>query len=306
MRWDNAHSGLASQAFAYMLYTEMVMYQNDHSRYAKAYDYMKRIIDDTADYGLNPDYANIWEESGEWSSESIWEINYDDNNNERGWNSPLAIGGTVLPTLIAPDGFNNADGTGFQGDGWGFLPVRTAVLSKFEAADKRLAATVWDVRGYSYKERFQDTHLWLNKYRPYDVNRQDAGFDNNLNYNNNYRYYRFAEALLNAAELALEPETSGTQGDADNFTNQVRRRAGLDNLSGVTKDDILNERDLEFMGEGKRYWDLVRTGKAATVLVPDGFTRTHAWAPNKKFLPIDQNELASDPSLVQNNEYFMQ
>jgi len=306
MRWDNAHSGLASQAFAYMLYTEMVMYQNDHSRYAKAYDYMKRIIDDTADYGLNPDYANIWEESGEWSSESIWEINYDDNNNERGWNSPLAIGGTVLPTLIAPDGFNNADGTGFQGDGWGFLPVRTAVLSKFEAADKRLAATVWDVRGYSYKERFQDTHLWLNKYRPYDVNRQDAGFDNNLNYNNNYRYYRFAEALLNAAELALEPETSGTQGDADNFTNQVRRRAGLDNLSGVTKDDILNERDLEFMGEGKRYWDLVRTGKAATVLVPDGFTRTHAWTPNKKFLPIDQNELASDPSLVQNSEYFMQ
>ena len=45
----------------------------------------------------------IWKESGEWCKESIWEVNYEDGNNERGWNSPLAIGGTVLPTLISPN-----------------------------------------------------------------------------------------------------------------------------------------------------------------------------------------------------------
>ena len=32
MRWPNAEAGRVSQAFAYMLYAEMVMYQNDNSR----------------------------------------------------------------------------------------------------------------------------------------------------------------------------------------------------------------------------------------------------------------------------------
>ena len=60
--------------------------------------------------------------------------------------------------------------------------------------------------------------------------------------------------------------------------NEVRARAGLDNLANVTIDDILTERHLEFCGEGKRYFDLVRaegisgaTQKATTVLVPDSY-----------------------------------
>ena len=68
-------------------------------------------------------------------------------------------------------------------------------------------------------------------------------------------------------------------------------------------DNIIDERDLEFMGEGKRYWDLVRTGKAASVLVPDqnGF-RTNTWSPSKKYLPIPQNEIdAAQGTLTQNN-----
>ena len=44
---------------------------------------------------------------------------------------------------------------------------------------------------------------------------------------------------------------------------------GIADLTAVSIDAIVNERHLEFLGEGKRYWDLVRTGKAATTLVPD-------------------------------------
>ena len=47
MRWPAAESGRVSQAFAYMLYAEMVMYQNDNSRYATALGYMKQIIADS-------------------------------------------------------------------------------------------------------------------------------------------------------------------------------------------------------------------------------------------------------------------
>ena len=304
MRWDDNNSGRISQAMAYMMYAEMVMYQNDQSRYQKALGFMQEIIG-SGKYALNPDYANLWEESGEWCSESIWEINYEDGNNNRGWSSPLATGGTVLPTLISPNSWPGGDGWDKGADGWGFLPVRTATYNMFADGDVRRDATCWDVRGIEYTQRYQDTHIWLKKYRPYSANNADAGFDNNLNYNNNLRYYRYAETLLNAAELMVRLGS----GDATSLVNQVRQRAGVANISSATIDNIIEERKLEFVGEGKRYWDLVRTGMAQTVLVPtpcDGLTpsdqgRVGSWTPSKKYIPIAQAELDSDPALVQNN-----
>ena len=296
MKWDDTQAGRVSQAMAWMMYAEMVMYQNDESRYSKALQGMQAIIN-SGQYALNPDYANLWEESGEWCSESIFEINYEDANNERGWSSPLAIGGTVLPTLIAPNSWPGGDGWD-GGDGWGFLPVRVETYDMYAEGDTRRDATCWDVRGVTYTERYQDTHIWLAKYRPLTENNKDAGFDNNLNYNNNYRYYRYAETLLNAAELSVR--TGG--GNAAAYLNEVRSRAGLGNID-ATIDNIIEERHLEFVGEGKRYWDLVRSGKAASVLVPDQYGyRTNAWTESKKYIPIAQAEIdAAQGTLVQNN-----
>lgn len=301
MRWNDENSGRVSRAMVYMMYAEMVMYQNDKQRYPQALKYMQDIIS-SGKYGLMDDYAAIWETTGEWCKESIWEINYNDAGSERGWGSPLAIGGTVLPTLISPaNDKTSLAAEGLTQDCWGFLPLKLETLNKFSAGDKRLEATVWDLRGYTYNERYQDTHLWLKKYRAQDANNAAATFDNNLNFNNNLRVYRYAETLLNAAELALDTD----KGAAARYVNEVRSRAGLAPLASVTLDDIINERDLEFVGEGKRYFDLVRTGKAASVLVPDTYGyRTNFWTPNKKYIPIAQAELDSDPALQQNSDYF--
>ena len=300
MRWDDANCGRVSQAMCYMMYAEMVMYQNDEARYPKALQYMQEIINDKSEYDIVDDFASIWKESGEWCKESIWEINYEDANNERGWGSPLAIGGTVLPTLIAPNTWPGGDGWNAGQDGWGFLPVKTETYDMFSSNDKRRDATVWDTRGVDYVKRLKDTGFWLAKYRPYTENNADAGFDNNLNYNNNYRYYRVAEAYLNAAELLLK--TGGDANLAKDYVNKIRNRAGINQLTSVTVDDVINERHLEFVGEGKRYFDLVRTGKAASVLVPDSYGyRTNSWTESKKYIPIAQAELDSDPALVQNN-----
>ena len=300
MRWDDANCGRVSQAMCYMMYAEMVMYQNDEARYPKALQYMQEIINDKSEYDIVDDFASIWKESGEWCKESIWEINYEDANNERGWGSPLAIGGTVLPTLIAPNTWPGGDGWNAGQDGWGFLPVKTETYEMFSSNDKRRDATVWDARGVDYTKRLKDTGFWLAKYRPFTENNADAGFDNNLNYNNNYRYYRVAEAYLNAAELLLK--TGGDANLAKDYVNKIRNRAGINQLTSVTVDDVINERHLEFVGEGKRYFDLVRTGKAASVLVPDSYGyRTNFWTESKKYIPIAQAELDSDPALVQNN-----
>lgn len=277
MRWDDKNSGRMSQAMCYMMYAEMVMYQNDKTRYPKALQYMQEIINDKSEYGLMDNFADIWKESGEWCKESIWEINYEDGNNERGWSSPLAIGGTILPTLISPNAWPGGDGWVKQAsDGWGFLPVRQETYDLYSDNDTRRAATCWDCRGMGtdgdaddthYHKRYQDTGLWLAKYRPFTENNADAGFDANLNYNNNYRFYRVAEAYLNAAELLLE--TGGDANLAKDYVNKIRNRAGVAQKTSVTVDDVIEERHLEFVGEGKRYFDLVRSGKAASVLTPD-------------------------------------
>ena len=312
MRWPAAESGRVSQAMAYMLYAEMVMYQNDAARYPKALAFMKEIIKD-ADYKLNPDFADLWAESGEWCSESIFEINYDDDNGQRDWAStsnptaPLNAGGTVFPTLCSPNGWGGGEGWDGGNDGWGFLPMRVETYNMYADNDKRRDVTCWDVRGYTYTERYQDTHIWHGKYRPQSANNQDCPTSKNLNYNNNKRIYRYAETLLNAAELLLQ--TGGSAGEALGYVNEVRARAGLSNLGSVTIDDIYTERHLEFCGEGKRYFDLVRaegisgaTQKASTVLVPDSYGyRTNSWTPSKKHIPLAQSELDADPTLVQNN-----
>ena len=185
--------------------------------------------------------------------------------------------------------------------------MRVETYNMYAENDKRRDVTCWDVRGYTYTERYQDTHIWHGKYRPQTANNKDCPSSKNLNYNNNKRIYRYAETLLNAAELLLH--TGGSAGEALGYVNEVRARAGLDKLTEVSIDAIYTERRLEFCGEGKRYFDLVRaegisgaTQKASTMLVPDSYGyRTHAWTPSKKHIPLAQSELDADPTLVQNN-----
>jgi hypothetical protein len=307
LRWSNAESGRVSQAFAYMLYAEMVMYQNDGSRYGKALEMMKQIIA-SPDYSLNPSFRDLWQEGGEWCQESIFEINYNDDQAQRDWGTAaLNAGGTVFPTLCSPNGWGGGEGWDGGNDGWGFLPMKLETYNMYADGDQRRDVTCWDLRGYSYTERYQDTHIWHGKYRPQSDNNKDCPTSKNLNYNNNKRIYRYAETLLNAAELLLQ--TGGSMSEATGYVNEVRSRAGVAALNGVSIDDILTERHLEFCGEGKRYFDLVRaegiggaTQKASTVLVPDSYGyRTNTWSASKKYIPLAQSELDADPTLKQNN-----
>lgn len=310
---DNTQYGRVTQAVAYMLYAEMVMYQNDNSRFTKALDYMKAIIN-SGQFALNPDFAAIWDTNGEWCQESIWEINYSTSNSERDWGTPLRTGGTVLPTLISPNGYKDPkakdDPNFWNGSGWGFLPMKKETYALFSDNDKRRDATCWVIpESEEYTPRYQDTHIWLQKYRPYNRNLPTVG-TMELNYENNLRVYRYAETLLNAAELSLRTGGSA-EGEAKTWLNAVRTRAGLSAKASVTVDDVLTERHLEFIGEGKRYWDLVRAegidgaskvNKASTELVPDAYGyRTNSWTPQKKYIPISQAEIDSDPSIKQNN-----
>ncbi len=102
--------------------------------------------------------------------------------------------------------------------------------------------------------------------------------------NNNVRILRFAEVLLMNSEALVRQGKNG-----DTPFNRVRRRAQMPELTNVTVDQILDERRMELCCEwGERYNDLIRTGQAAKVLGPAGWTEAKTYYP----LPFAQLDLA--------------
>ena len=300
MKREGSEIGRVSLAMAYMLYAEAVLYQNDESRFPKALEYMKEIIS-SGKYSLVSDYGQLFKEAGEWGSESIFEIDYKSVGGQRYWSWVRGAGGTVLPRLISPNSLG-ADPAGHDG-GWGFAPVRKETYDMYDAADARRDATCWVVDpSISYNPRYHDTGIFLEKYAAYK-DYGDTDGDSDLRFGNNIRYYRYAETLLNAAELVARGAGSG---DAAAWLNEVHGRSLAGQTVSMSLDNIKEERRLEFVGEGKRYWDLVRWGDAPSVLVPDAYGyRTNSWSESKKYLPFPQNLMDSTEGkthvLKQNN-----
>lgn len=290
--------GRVTKHFVYMLYTEIVMYQNDESRKPQALAYMEEIINSGL-YDLMPDFADIWEVSGEWCNESIWEINYSDYQAKRNWDWGGTAGGTVVPGMILPRGYNKADGI-HDDTGWGFCTVRKSCYDSYAEGDTRRDASIWEPGEGNYNPAYQDTGYFLAKYAGRIGGNASQLADAILNYNNNLRLYRFSECLLYAAELGSPNKQA--------YLDRVRKRAGLESVP-ATLDNIIQERAWEFLGEGKRYWDLIRTGLAESYLIedneiPDG--RKGHYTPNKKYIPFPQSEIDNcQGHLKQNNDYFM-
>ncbi len=311
-----ADAGRVTLAMVYMLYAEITMYQNDETRLPTALNYMKEIIADS-NYDLLPDYADVFKESGEWGSETIFDVNYVSEGGRRDWSWVTGEGGTILPRLIGPRGW--PDGTGGYMSGWGLGAVRLSTVEMFDPADARKDVTCFNVAGLAEElgvqyesTAYQHTGYYLQKYAPLDANRQGCLADWQMNFNNNLRVYRYAETLLNAAELVVRGYGSG---DAAGWLNLVHGRS----LGGATVElsleNIKKERSLEFVGEGKRYWDLVRWEltsdpdgiQASKVLTgPDELEfRKISWTPSKKYIPIPDTEISAAAGsaypLTQNN-----
>jgi starch-binding outer membrane protein, SusD/RagB family len=75
---------------------------------------------------------------------------------------------------------------------------------------------------------------------------------------------RYTDVLMLKAECILK--TNGLQTDVDGIVNQIRKRAGLTDLTNITLAQLLNERRVEFAAEGSRWHDLVRFGQVESVM----------------------------------------
>ncbi len=297
--------GRVTKGAAKALLGKVILYQNDESRMLEAADWFEQVINSGL-YHLMPNFADIWKESGEWGPESVFEIQHSDNR-PGDWGCCFATG----PVNSSTEGNYNVQFFGmrdYQGPiyapGWSFCPVTPDLVDAMKN-DPRFVHTIIDGQalkdqGATYTEGYQNTDYFIRKYAPLQENQATDGVVA-LEWNNNERAIRFADVLLMAAEAIVRG--GGDEAKARQYLNQVRARVGLQPVTSSGQDlleAIYRERRLELATEGHRFFDLVRTGRAAEVLGPYGYVEgKHQWLP----IPQREIDLADPGTLVQNPGY---
>ena len=218
-------------------------------------------------YVLVPNFSDIF--SGKLTTESIFELEFNnaDQSGLRNWYLP------------------STGGLGGRGD----LAMHTAFVEQIRSNPS-------DDRGDMFGFNSAEGVFYPLKYQ------KPGNIDN-------VHILRIAEMYLNRAEAYANKNSIGLAVDD---LDMIRNRAGLADYSGpMTQAAVLlaieQERAAEFHIEGHRFFDLVRTGRALTVL--SSVQRRNSSVPIaigesfKQVLPIPRVDILANPNLEQNQGY---
>jgi hypothetical protein len=264
------NKGKASKAAIRSTLADLYLWQK---KYQAAADMATAVIASSAGYSLVPgaNFATIF--TAKNTSESILEVQFNNTYQEGNTNG--------LTDIFLPLGGSYTAGN------LRYQPT-VALLNALPANDNRASITYKNTG--AAPAPFRDANkLYIAKYPGTLVG-------NILYQDGNRIIYRLAEVILFKAEALNE---LGQTPEAIILLNQVRTRAGIGNTTAATQADtrlaIERERFAELAFEGKRYYDLVRTGRYAAVT---GFTNADwlRW-------PILGTEVTRNPNLVQNKGY---
>jgi hypothetical protein len=278
-----AENGRVTKYAAQALLAKVYLYQ---AKWAAAKNMADAVI--AGPFSLVQDYALIWREVGEFSPESIWEVN--------------CIGTT--PNLGLQGYFVVQAPRGAGGLGWGFNTPTLDLANAYEPGDERRAATII-FSGQTLWDGFVVSALAPNpryNYKSYVSRTQESFNGADWETNKNLRVLRLGEIYLIKAEAENE---LGNTGPAQGALNMVRNRASLGNTTASTqptlRDAIYRERRVEMAFEHDRMFDLRRTGRAQAVLTAHGKPYQ---SPKHDLFPIPQNQInLSGNRLVQNPGY---
>ncbi len=260
-----AEVGRVTKGAAQGLLGRVYLYQD---KFSEAAQVLEELINN-GPHDLLADYSTMFENDNENNIESVFEIQYTDQEGAS-FNCLQCSEGNVA---VGFNGIRNYTGPVFE-SGFSFNVPTQEVVDEFEPGDIRLDTAILDIEawaeetGATYQEGFEHTGYYNRKYiaRQGDLNTGDP----NLTNPNNYRAIRFADVLLMAAEALNRGGID--DGRAQTYLNRVRSRAGLPDVvaSGQTLTNaIYHERRVELVGEGHRFFDLVRTNRAAAEI--EGF-----------------------------------
>lgn len=292
--------GRITKYAAQALLGKVFLYEN---KFDDAKTMLESVITSNA-FSLVPDFNSIFLAAGENGPESVFEIQYTNGSPYYNWGGVTRGQGNYM---VQQCGIRGINGNVPYAAGWSTnLPTQN-LAAAYSPGDQRKAVTTFDIEAYknanpslgiTYQVApYKNTGLYDGKYLP---RKGETSGQVELNYLNNFRTLRYAEVLLMAAE-ANNRATAPNDVKAQGYLNQVRQRAFGDANHNVTatgaglKQAIWDERRLELAMEGDRFFDLVRTGQAATKIT--GFK-----AGKNEVFPVPQSEVDVS-GLTQNPGY---
>jgi hypothetical protein len=304
-----------SLAAMYELRTEVYMWYHDYEKALEASDYLMR----NKNYALAADPVE-WKsmfETPESSKENIFAMswNYINNGASGGW-----------PSLMGASNTNN----GYQMSQSLFEELIDRLYSG-EGADARLWCTLDTVTLFYNGSRVPLSYAsyyvsGIQKCIKYSIKDPEAAYDAN------HQIYKSYYAVLNTTDSEIKQifmrlsnvyylraealNKLGRGEEALDIVNQLRQRVGYlrDAHNDVSSADnqeeveslILKERQIEFYGEGKRWFDLMRTGRLINVMDPiysqrqetAGVTVTGFGDEGTKYWPVYYREFESNKELI--------
>lgn len=273
-----AFCGTQGAAYGLLAKVYATMGKKNERDYSKVVNMCDNVI--KQGYSLVPDFESLWTVDGKFSSESIFEMYFSDTAEQHNWAY------WVLLTDVSGDVVVS----------WRRYCTPTQdIVAKFDKEkDVRYKSSIyWTAVPY-------DTY-WPAKNYPlaYKIRQKESDII----------LLRLADILLLKAEALVELNRPK---EALMIVNDIRNRAGLSGLSlslsvAEARLAVENERQLELLFEGQRWWDLIRNERMEEVMKlahdKNGnlrFSEIPAW---RAKLPIPQAQIDINERLTQNIGY---
>ncbi len=274
--------------------------------YAKALTDAQDVIEN-GPYAFEERFSDIFDsENEDTNTEYIWQLKFCNNVDcpSAGLITPFASQ-TTKPSELG----------GFQD-----IFIEKAFYNKYPEGDRKeytfLSQLISQNGSILTWENFTWKHPFLSKfysgtvdkYEPYEPNRGTTAPFSDLD----MPLFRITEIMLIYAEAHIMGG-GGNATTALDYLNRVKRRGkgvdvgtpDTDDLSAFTQQDVIDERGWEFVGEMKRWFDLIRTETLADALSdrdePDNMALIGDPSnTNYYYLPIPDLDIEANPNIEQN------
>lgn len=266
---DNSFRTRASKASAQALLAKVHL---TNKNYSDAKTLLESIIS-SGDFSLEPNFKDVF--YNESNSETIFAIGYlpganDSQNFSAEWLN--AVGRTSGVNYVTAD-----------------------VRSAFETngGNRSIVSFRQDA---SQPQQYQVAKYFPNgeEDAPYTLDPTQAG--------NDWIVLRYADVLLMHVESVLAGTNETIDPIALDSFQKIRNRAGLTTpVTIVTKDGLLNERRVELAFENKRFFDLIRFGKAQEILSTFSNVNGYQFSSTDLLLPIPQSEIGLSLGVLTQN-----
>lgn len=310
---SSSQNGRATKGSAKALLADVYLARKN---YPEAEKELKDIV--AMGYSLLPDYAAVFNTANKNSSESVFEIQFQQGSNGQESNWTYAF----IPRTINTTAITGVQANNTVYGGWN-TPV-DELLAAYEPADRRMNVSVGiaegnvDGTGYLSNIAVKNSQGYIPPGggvvgKPF-IRKFLNSHSLPLNTDDNWPVYRYAEVLLMLAEALNE---QGKTGEAIPYLNQVRTRAGLANTSAsnqaALRDAIWKERRVELAFENKRWFDIIRMPEATAIAILQAhgtalktrfsYLSTATYQIRKEYFiyPIPQREISLNPDGMPQN-----